>query len=196
MENKEPLKEYRAKRRFQITPEPRGETAYNSPKPIFVVQKHRASTLHYDFRLEVNGVLKSWAVPKGPSLDPEVKRLAMPTEDHPLDYSGFEGNIPEGEYGAGTVEVWDTGTYSALKNKSGGEVALEQAIENGHASFWLDGKKLRGGFAMTRTGKDSKSRWLLVKMNDTEADPTRDPVVDEPDSALSGRSLEEIRGHA
>jgi DNA ligase D-like protein (predicted 3'-phosphoesterase) len=194
MEDSGLLKEYYEKRDFQITPEPSGENVNHSTKPIYVIQKHRASTLHYDFRLEAGGVLKSWAVPKGPSLDPKIKRLAMETEDHPLDYAGFEGNIPEGEYGAGTVEVWDTGTYINLKNKNGEEIPAEKALADGHFTFWLDGKKLRGGFALTRTGKGKEARWLLVKMNDTEADPTRDPVVDEPDSAISGRSLEEIRG--
>jgi DNA ligase D-like protein (predicted 3'-phosphoesterase) len=157
-----------------------------------VVQKHAAKKLHYDFRLEVEGVLKSWAVPKGPSLNPAEKRLAVPTEDHPLEYAHFEGVIPEGEYGAGTVLVWDIGTFRNLTEKKGKPVPLAEAVAHGHVKVWLQGKKLRGGFSLTRfkTGKDEA--WLLVKNQDEMADARRDPVAEEPDSALSGRSLEEI----
>src|SRR3954454_19973431 len=125
--------------------------------PIFVIQKHDATSLHYDFRLEVDGVLKSWAVPKGPSPDPRDKRLAMQVEDHPLSYGNFEGVIPEGEYGAGPVIVWDTGPYRNLSEKPTG-----QALEEGHASFWLDGKKVKGGYSLRHIGD---TRWLLVKKN-------------------------------
>ncbi len=156
-----------------------------------MIQKHAASTLHYDFRLEVDAVLKSWAVPKGPSLDPRQKRLAVPTEDHPMDYAQFEGVIPEGEYGAGTVIVWDIGTYRNLKEKDGGEVPLVHCLENGHVMVWLEGKKLRGGYALIRTsGKDK--RWLLIKMADEHADRERDVVKEEPQSVLSGRTLEDV----
>jgi DNA ligase D-like protein (predicted 3'-phosphoesterase) len=193
MEKQEQLKAYREKRRFELTPEPSGEKGRPAGRqPVFVIQKHKASTLHYDFRLEAGGVLKSWAVPKGPSTDPRVKRLAVPTEDHPLEYAAFEGTIPEGEYGAGTVEVWDTGTYSNLKFEGGREIPPEQAIEKGHITFRLEGKKLKGGYALTRTGQGKNERWLLVKMADAEADAGHDPVNEQPDSALSGRSLEEI----
>jgi DNA ligase D-like protein (predicted 3'-phosphoesterase) len=170
MERKnEPLKTYREKRNFKKTPEPTGEQVKSGTKrPLFVVQKHQASTLHYDFRLEVGGVLKSWAVPKGPSVDPRTKRLAIQTEDHPLEYAGFEGTIPEGEYGAGTVEVWDIGTFRNMKSKNGEEVPPEKAIEDGHITFWLEGEKLNGGYALTRTGQGKEVRWLLVKMNDKE----------------------------
>jgi DNA ligase D-like protein (predicted 3'-phosphoesterase) len=193
-EKREPLKVYREKRHFEHTPEPAGDEARPiRKKPIFVIQKHQASTLHYDFRLEVGGVLKSWAVPKGPSTDPRIKRLAMPTEDHPLEYANFEGTIPEGEYGAGTVEVWDTGTYRNLKFRDGQEIPPEQAIEDGHITFWLEGHKLKGGYALTRTGRGKDERWLLVKMSDEESDDSHDPVSEQPDSALTGRSLEEIR---
>lgn len=195
MPKKKALDEYRGKRDFRRTSEPAG-TGGKSGKiphkePIFVIQKHDARNLHYDFRIEVNGVLKSWAVPKGPSLDPKVKRLSIETEDHPLEYADFEGTIPEGEYGGGTVMVWDNGTYRNLKEKDGREVPIEKCIENGHLTISLDGKKLTGGYSLTRFRKEAR-QWLLVKMDDEEADARRNPVSTEPDSVLTGRSLEEI----
>ncbi len=169
-DNREPLKTYREKRHFERTPEPAGKPEKPAgKKTIFVVQKHQASTLHYDFRLEAGGVLKSWAVPKGPSMDPKIKRLAVPTEDHPLEYAGFAGTIPQGEYGAGTVEIWDSGTYRNTKFKDGVEIPPEKAIEDGHITFQLEGKKLQGGFALTRTGQGKEERWILVKMRDEKA---------------------------
>lgn len=184
----ERLNEYRSKRSFDRTSEPSGEAPpKKGEKPRFVVQKHKASTLHYDFRIEVDGVLKSWAVPKGPSTDPSVKRLAVPTEDHPLDYIDFEGVIPEGEYGGGEVIVWDTGTYSDLK-----DTPLGQAVDDGQAEIWLEGTKLHGGYALIRTGKGHNVRWLLIKMRDEEADARRNPVSTEPESVLSGRTIEDI----
>jgi DNA ligase D-like protein (predicted 3'-phosphoesterase) len=159
------LKTYRTKRDFRKTPEPKGRVARPRKKQRFVIQKHRASTLHYDFRLEADGVLKSWAVPKGPPKTLKDKRLAVPTEDHPLGYIDFEGTIPPGEYGAGTVEVWDTGTYENLTEKNGTPVPPGRAIRAGHIAFALDGSRLRGKYALTRVGKDGKrERWLLVKM--------------------------------
>jgi len=189
---KKELQEYQAKRRFGRTPEPPGGGDRPSGAPIFVVQKHDASHLHYDFRLEIGGVLKSWAIPKGPSTDPRDKRLAVPTEDHPMEYANFEGVIPEGEYGAGTVLVWDLGKFRNITEKKGVAVPLEEAVVHGHVKVWLEGQKLKGGYALTRfrTGKDES--WLLVKMEDDLADPRRDPVKDEPRSVLSGRTLEEI----
>jgi DNA ligase D-like protein (predicted 3'-phosphoesterase) len=182
------LKTYREKRDFRRTPEPSGDkAAAPGDKPRFVIQKHDASTLHYDFRLEVDDVLKSWAVPKGPSTDPREKRLALPTEDHPLDYINFEGTIPEGEYGAGTVMVWDTGPYRNLK-----ETSIEQQIHDGQIEVWLEGEKIMGGYALIRTGQRDKKRWLLVKMKDDAADARRNPTSTEPKSVLSGRTLEEI----
>ncbi|MGH7563623.1 MAG: DNA polymerase ligase N-terminal domain-containing protein, partial [Gemmatimonadota bacterium] len=145
------LDEYRRKRDFRKAKEPRGGKKGKAGRR-FVIQKHAASSLHYDFRLEADGVLKSWAVPKGPSTDPRDKRLAMPTEDHPLDYHDFEGVIPEGEYGAGAVIVWDRGTYRNLTD-DGDEVPVARAIDDGHLKIWLDGEKLRGGYALTRIGK-------------------------------------------
>jgi DNA ligase D-like protein (predicted 3'-phosphoesterase) len=186
------LKDYQKKRDFSRTPEPSGKAAGAPTEPIFVIQKHDASHLHYDFRLEVDGVLKSWAVPKGPSTDPKDKRLAVPTEDHPLEYADFEGVIPEGQYGAGTVLVWDTGPYRNLTEKKGESIPLAQAVEHGHVKVWLEGKKLKGGYALTRFRKGKDESWLLVKMDDAEADARRNPVSTEPQSVLSGRTLEEI----
>ena len=159
------LKTYHSKRDFKKTSEPKGRVARARKQPRFVVQKHRASTLHYDFRLEADGVLKSWAVPKGPPRTAADKRLAVPTEDHPLSYIDFEGTIPPGEYGAGTVEVWDTGTYENLTEKNGKPVPPGRAIRAGHIAFALNGNRLRARYALTRLGKDGKrERWLLVKM--------------------------------
>jgi len=143
----------------------------------------------------VEGVLKSWAVPKGPSTDPSVKRLAVPTEDHPLAYADFEGVIPQGEYGGGVMIVWDRGTYRNLKQADeGGHVpTLTQQIEDGHVTIWLEGQKLQGGYALIRTGKGEKARWLLIKMDDDGADARRNPTSTEPDSVLSGRNLDAIR---
>jgi bifunctional non-homologous end joining protein LigD len=195
--SEKPLKSYLEKRDFRKTPEPKGGKKTQRRKresPIFVIQKHDASKLHYDFRLEVAGVLKSWAVPKGPSTDPRETRLAVPTEDHPLEYAEFEGRIPDGTYGAGTVLVWDAGIYSNLtSDDDGNEAELEGALKDGHASVWLEGEKIKGGYALTRiAGGEDEERWLLVKMDDAEADARRNPVSTEPRSVLSGRTLEQI----
>jgi DNA ligase D-like protein (predicted 3'-phosphoesterase) len=182
------LKKYKEKRDLSESPEPPGELSGGGGEPIFVVQKHAASTLHYDLRLESEGVLKSWAVPKGPSMDPAVKRLAVPTEDHPMAYAGFEGVIPDGHYGAGAVIVWDRGTFTNLKDDKG----FAESLEEGHATFRLDGVKLRGGFALLRTGGGGKPRWLFFKMKDGEARPGSDVAEEEPGSALTGRSMEQV----
>nr|WP_254712196.1 DNA polymerase ligase N-terminal domain-containing protein [Streptomyces sp. TRM64462] len=160
---------YKHKRDFTRTPEPSGGGEPDAERPCFVVQIHDATSLHFDFRLEADGVLKSWSVPKGPSADPKDKRLAMPTEDHPLEYREFEGVIPEGEYGGGTVIVWDEGTYRNLS-----DAPLAEALRDGHASFWLDGRKLHGGYALTRLrggrpGGGEREAWLLVKRADERA---------------------------
>jgi len=190
------LKDYQAKRDFSRTPEPPGEQARTSRDPIFVIQKHAARHLHYDFRLEVDGVLKSWAIPKGPSTDPKDKRLAVPTEDHPLEYAGFEGVIPPGEYGAGAVLVWDAGPYRNLTAKKGAPIPMDQAVEHGHVKVWLEGRKLKGGYALTRFKQGKDEAWLLIKADDAEADPTGDLVTTRPESILSGRTIEEIAGTA
>jgi DNA ligase D-like protein (predicted 3'-phosphoesterase) len=188
------LEEYRRKRDFGMTPEPGGRRGRRGKAPRFVIQKHDATALHYDFRLEAAGVLKSWAVPKGPSTDPRDKRLAMPTEDHPLDYHDFEGVIPEKQYGAGPVIVWDAGTYRNLTEEDGREVAVEDAVDAGHVKVWLEGHKLRGGYSLRRTriGRDEREKWLLVKLKDEEADARRNPVSTQPESVKSGRTIEEV----
>jgi DNA ligase D-like protein (predicted 3'-phosphoesterase) len=191
-QSSDPLARYRKKRDFRATPEPRGRRRKKAGGR-FVIQKHDATSLHYDFRLEVGGVLKSWAVPKGPSTDPRVKRLAMPTEDHPVDYVDFEGVIPAGEYGAGAVIVWDAGTYeNRTRDEDGEAVPLDTGLEQGHVKIRLDGKKIRGGYALTRTGKGKGARWLLVKVRDEHADARRNPVSTEPESVRSGRTIEEV----
>jgi DNA ligase D-like protein (predicted 3'-phosphoesterase) len=151
--------------------------------PRFVVQQHHATSTHFDFRLEVDGVYRSWAVPKGPSTDPGDKRLAMAVEDHPLSWGDFEGVIPQGSYGAGPVIVWDRGGYENLR-----EEPMADALAAGHASFRLDGEKLRGGWSLRRI--DGR-RWLLVKRRDDEA-AAGDPVRERPESVLSGRTIEEL----
>lgn len=183
------LKTYRAKRDFARTPEPSGEKLPEEPGASFVVQKHDARRLHYDFRLELDGVLLSWAVPKGPSLDPATKRLAMRTEDHPLDYGGFEGVIPEGEYGAGPVLVWDRGSWLP-------EADPHEGLRKGHLVFRLSGEKLRGRFHLVRTRgypRGDRESWLLIKGHDEEASTTREEIVEEePLSVISGRTIEDI----
>ena len=191
---KDPLKTYQEKRDFGRTPEPAGRERGSAGEPIFVIQKHAASHLHYDFRLEVDGVLKSWAVPKGPSTDPKDKRLAVPTEDHPLEYARFEGVIPMGEYGGGTVMVWDLGPYRNITEKKGVPLSMAQGLEHGHVKVWLEGKKLRGGYSLTRFKKAPDENWLLTKLNDAEAAPGLNLLATRPESALTGRSLEEIAG--
>lgn len=184
------LKEYRKKRDFEITPEPAGRSDGQPPSGealAYVIQKHQASHLHYDFRLEWNGVLLSWAVPKGPSLDPSVKRLAMQVEDHPLEYGDFEGVIPEGEYGGGTVMVWDHGTWTPEAPD------VNAALEKGDLKFTLHGAKLKGSWVLVRTrgfgGK--RNSWLLIKHRDPFAS-TKDVTVEEPRSAVTGRLLADI----
>ncbi|HLJ15630.1 MAG TPA: DNA polymerase ligase N-terminal domain-containing protein [Bryobacteraceae bacterium] len=185
------LKTYREKRNFKVSPEPAGKP--NPPtaprqRLMYVVQKHRATQLHYDFRLEWNGVLLSWAVPKGPSPDPSVKRLAMQVEDHPVEYGNFEGVIPEGEYGGGTVMVWDTGEWVPESPD------VNAALEKGDLKFTLRGKKLKGSWVLVRThgfgGKEGKS-WLLIKHRDEFASQI-DIAAEEPRSALSRKLLADI----
>jgi len=185
------LEEYRSKRDFKKTPEPVDTPGEPGGGAIFVIQKHAARNLHYDFRLESDGVLKSWAVPKGPSMDPRDKRLAMPTEDHPFSYADFEGVIPKGEYGAGAVEVWDRGIFVNLKPR-GEDNSITPNIEDGLVEVWLEGEKLKGGFALVRTKMGKGETWLLVKMKDSEAGLDRNPVEDLPRSVLTDRTLEEI----
>lgn len=186
------LGRYHAKRDFTITSEPSGAggvpTAPTGPDLIYVIQKHHAGHLHYDLRLESGGVLKSWAVPKGPSLDPADRRLAVEVEDHPLDYAGFEGAIPEGEYGAGSVIVWDRGTF-----RPQGEASFETMLEKGAVKIEIAGEKLAGGFTLVRTrfaGK--KNNWLLIKEKDAHARPGSAVTEEAPRSVLSGRDVDDL----
>jgi bifunctional non-homologous end joining protein LigD len=185
------LAKYKEKRNFKVTTEPSGDAAAKKAAHsnlLYVVQKHRATQLHYDFRLEFEGVLLSWAVPKGPSLDPSTKRLAMQVEDHPVDYGGFEGVIPEGEYGGGTVMVWDTGTWTPES------ADIAAALKKGDLKFQLHGKKLHGSWVLVRThgfGSSSGKSWLLIKHRDEFAS-TEDIATTEPKSAVSRRLLADI----
>lgn len=188
-------KTYQDKRDFSRTPEPTGGRKKKGDKPIFVVQEHDASSHHFDFRIEVDGVLKSWAIPKGPSTDPRDKRLAVPTEDHPLDYAGFEGVIPADQYGGGTVIVWDSGTYENITEKDGKVRDAAQTLKDGHLLIRLDGRKLKGGYALQRfreAGTGDGEQWLLIKMDDGEADARRNPTSSEPESVMTGRTLEQV----
>lgn len=187
--------EYQKKRDFTKTKEPKGGTSKGTPEnPSFVIQKHDATNLHYDFRLEIDNTMKSWAVPKGPSTDPSVKRMAIPTEDHPLEYAAFEGTIPQGQYGGGTVMIWDNGTFRNLKTDENGKpISLSDAYKMGTLEFWLEGQKLKGGYALIKMKQGNmKGNWLLVKMNDEEADARRNPVSTQNKSVVSGRSMQEI----
>ena len=189
-QEKSDLDKYNKKRDFRSTEEPQGEKKKKSENR-FSIQKHDASNLHYDLRLEYDGVLKSWAIPKGPSTDPGEKQLAIRTEDHPVDYLDFEGNIPEGEYGAGTVLLWDRGTYENITEKDGEIRAVGKSLEEGHLLVNLKGEKLQGGYALTQMDSE-KGQWLFVKMDDDEADARRKPTSTEPESVKSGKDLNEI----
>ncbi len=184
------LKQYQSKRNFDLTAEPKGKKrtpASAANRLLYVIQKHQASHLHYDFRLEWGGVLLSWAVPKGPSLDPSVKRLATPVEDHPIEYGDFEGVIPEGEYGGGTVMLWDQGAWIP------DDPDVEAALRKGELKFTLAGKKLKGSWVLVRTrlGGSKKPQWLLMKHRDSFAS-SRDILLEKPRSVASGRLLAEI----
>lgn len=186
------LASYRQKRDFTRTREPSGGKPRGGGRH-FVIQKHDASSLHYDFRLEFGGVLVSWAVPKGLSTDPRDKRLAIRTEDHPRSYVDAEGVIPEGEYGAGTVLVWDTGLYRNLRARKGrNSRSMEHSLDDGLIEVWLEGEKLRGGYVLKRMAQGDTAHWLVIKMDDDQADARRNPTSTEPESVLSGRGLDEI----
>ena len=190
------LAEYRQKRDFSRTDEPAGGRVRASQKLAFVIQKHAASHLHYDLRLELDGVMKSWAVPKGPSLDPSVKRLAMQVEDHPIEYNSFEGTIPKGEYGGGTVMLWDRGTYSYGGANPDPLEGLRGGHKKGDFKFVLNGKRLQGSWVLVRTRSDSsgKPQWLLIKHKDEFAVPDSDVTAEHVTSVTTGRTMEEIAG--
>ncbi|ASK30790.1 3'-phosphoesterase [Chryseobacterium sp. T16E-39] len=187
------LKDYNEKRKFNETSEPEGKTKKGKGQLIFVIQRHAASRLHYDFRLEMEGVLKSWAVPKGPSLDPKDKRLAMMVEDHPYDYKDFEGNIPEGNYGAGQVEIWDSGTYEPLEQstKLSAEKELLKELHAGSLKFVLHGKKLKGEFALVKMKNAEDNSWLLIKHKDDFAETGYDAEQNTSAKSLVTQFLEE-----
>lgn len=189
------LQRYRDKRDFASTAEPSGPGHRDGDEPQFVIQHHEATADHYDFRLEIDGVLVSWAVPKGPSTDPRVRRMAKRTEDHPLDYAGFEGVIaraPDGrrQYGSGVVQVWDTGTFRNASERDGEDVSAADALASGHLSFELSGHKLRGRWSLIRTR--GENMWLLIKKKDADADARRNPVSTQAESVLTGRTMRQI----
>jgi DNA ligase D-like protein (predicted 3'-phosphoesterase) len=194
------LKEYERKRDFSKTREPSGKGKKGAKgkarrrHPRFSIQKHSATSLHYDLRLEVDGVLASWAVPKGPSLNPADKRLAMRTEDHPLDYLEWEGVIPKGSYGAGPMIVWDRGVFQNISETRRGEpMELSEAIEKGDVKIFVLGEKIKGAYALVRTGPaGDRERWLLIKKRDEGADARRKPTSSQPRSVLSGRTIEQL----
>ncbi|MEV7728888.1 DNA polymerase ligase N-terminal domain-containing protein [Streptomyces sp. NPDC087917] len=195
----DPLAEYHRRRDFSRTAEPETDRrGVDAERPCFVVQIHDATAMHFDFRLEVDGVLKSWAVPKGPSDNPHDRRLAMPTEDHPLAYRDFEGVIAPGEYGAGAVIIWDEGTYHNIStDRQGSPVPFAEALASGHASFWMDGRKLHGGYALTRTraqggGGGGREAWLLVKRADDRTGTEGTPDPHRARSARSGHTLNQV----
>src|SRR6188768_4170526 len=181
------LKTYRTKRDFTRTSEPAGKRTRSDAKALeFVVQKHAASRLHFDLRLESDGVMKSWAVPKGPSLDPRDKRLAMQVEDHPIEYNSFEGTIPKGEYGGGTVMIWDRGTYEPAEGKS----SIASGIRAGKLEFTLHGEKLRGAFALVRMARGDGREWLLIKQGDDSV--VKRPITSDRDkSVVSKRTMKQ-----
>jgi bifunctional non-homologous end joining protein LigD len=188
------LTQYKKKRSFDDTPEPEGKKKSTKGGLRFVVQKHDASHLHYDFRLEMEGVLKSWAIPKGPSLNPQDKRLAMMVEDHPYDYRTFEGTIPEGNYGAGTVMVWDEGTYEALGHETEPikkqEKALLEELKKGDVKVVMHGEKVKGAFALVKMKGRGENTWLLIKKVDDEA--TEKDITKKDRSVKTGRTLNQI----
>jgi DNA ligase D-like protein (predicted 3'-phosphoesterase) len=196
------LADYERKRDFTKTREPsakarkagKRKTRARRRHPRFTIQKHSATSLHYDLRLEVDGVLASWAVPKGPSLDPRDKRLAMRTEDHPLDYLEFEGVIPKGEYGGGPVIVWDRGVFQNTSETRRGEpMDLSKAIDVGDVKVFLLGEKIKGAYALVRTSDPGeREQWLLIKKRDEGADARRRPTSSQPESVLTGRTIEEV----
>ncbi|MEU9386671.1 DNA polymerase ligase N-terminal domain-containing protein [Streptomyces sp. NPDC048279] len=194
----ERLRAYRDRRDFGRTREPSGRAGPDGGRPRFVVQIHDARRMHFDFRLEADGVLKSWSVPKGPSADPGDKRLAVPTEDHPLEYEDFEGVIPKGQYGGGTVIVWDHGWYEPLSHDRGGRpVGFARSLERGHATFRLHGAKLHGEYALTRfRGRDGEDAWLLVKKGAARSGGHGTPDPRRARSVASGRTLAQVAADA
>ena len=191
---KSPLAEYQKKRDFTRTLEPKGKSPVSRSTLAFVIQKHAARNLHFDLRLELDGVMKSWAVPKGPSLDPAVKRLAMQVEDHPVEYNSFEGTIPAGEYGGGTVMLWDRGTYTFWEEDPDPVERLREGYAKGDFKFELRGTRLQGTWVLVRIrrGDPDKPQWLLIKHRDEFAKPGSEIVEEEVTSVATGRTMDEI----
>jgi len=190
-DHRDKLRRYDSKRDFARTPEPRsGGHRRDEDDPRFVIQHHQATADHYDFRLEIDGVLVSWAVPKGPSTDPRERRLAKRTEDHPLEYEDFEGVIAKGQYGGGTVQVWDRGTFRNASHDGDRPLQAPDALERGHLTIVLRGQKISGGYSLFRTRGDGM--WLLVKKRDADADARRNPTRTQTESVLSGRTMDQI----
>jgi len=188
------LSEYHRKRDFSKTAEPKGGAAPVNQQLVFVVQKHAATRLHYDLRLELDGVMKSWAVPKGPSMNPADKRLAMEVEDHPIEYNTFEGTIPKGQYGGGTVMLWDRGIYTYGNTDLEPAAGLRKGLAKGDLKFVLLGERLKGSFVLVRTkrGDRGKNEWLLIKHKDDYAEPGSDVAAKFLTSVDSGRTMEQI----
>ncbi len=194
------LSEYRRKRDPKRTPEPGAKPKRKGRRPQqrhprFTIQKHAARSLHYDLRLEIDGTLASWAIPKGPSLDPREKRLAMRTEDHPLEYLEFEGVIPKGEYGGGPMIVWDRGVFENISETRRGEpLSVEEGLAKGDLKIFLLGDKIRGAYALVRTSKpgDKREQWLLIKKKGEGADARRKPTSTQPESVLTERTIEQL----
>ena len=187
------LEEYARKRDFTRTAEPKAIRRKPAKKLAYVIQKHDASRLHYDLRLELDGVMKSWAVPRGPSLDPGQKRIAVEVEDHPVDYNSFEGTIPEGEYGGGTVMIWDRGTYAYGGDSTSGVEGIRRGLTKGTLEVTLAGKRLKGSWVLVRTRRAGKAQqWLLIKQHDRYASSTTDPTAKYLKSVVTGRTMQQI----
>lgn len=170
-----------------------GSEASSDNNPIFVIHKHDAGDLHFDFCLEIEGVLKSWVLPDGPSTDPSQKRLAIPIKDYPVDYADFEGIIPEGRSGTGTVMVWDKGTYININTEDHRTVPMSEGFKTGQIGVYLNGKKIKGGYALFKPSSDDiNGNWLLIKMNNDKADAHRDPASSENKSVKTGRTMQQI----
>lgn len=183
------------KRDMDETPEPASSEseASSGNKPIFVIHKHDTDNLHYDFRLEIEGVLKSWILPEGPSTNPAQKRIAIPTEDQPVDYADFEGVIPEGQSGAGAIMVWDRGTYKNINMEDDHTVPMDEGYKTGQIGVYLKGKKIQGGYALFKQSSDKVGvDWLLIKMDDDKANAHRDPISSENKSVKTGRTMQQI----
>jgi DNA ligase D-like protein (predicted 3'-phosphoesterase) len=191
----ESLQTYHEKRDFTRTPEPAGGDPAPGGGPIFVIHKHAATRLHYDLRLEVDGVLKSWSVPRGPSSRPADRRLAVEVEDHPIDYRDFEGVIPKGQYGAGRVILWDRGTYRNITDNPRRPTPMARALEHGKVEISFEGHKIKGGYALIRMERPgrAKNNWLLIKLKDEHVGSLAEDLEDQPQSVATGRTLEDLR---